>query len=106
MRLLFDESLPVRLKRSLPSHSVRTVGQMGWSGTKNGKLLALAAEHFDALITVDKNLQYQQNLKSLPVAVVVLMSMSNELEFLLPLVPELEQKLASLEACAVTLVGA
>jgi hypothetical protein len=85
---------------------VRTVGEMGWSGTKNGKLLALAAEHFDALITVDKSMRHQQNLKKLPVAIVLLMSMSNALEFLLPLVPELEQSLASLEPCAVTLVGA
>ena len=45
---------------------------MGWSGVKHGRLLALAAQSFDAFITVDKNLPYQQNLSTLPIAVVVL----------------------------------
>jgi hypothetical protein len=54
MRLLLDESTPVKLKRHLPGHEVRSVVEMGWSGVKNGKLLVLAAANFDALITVDK----------------------------------------------------
>jgi hypothetical protein len=62
MRLLLDESVPKRLRRSLADHSVRTVVEAGWSGVKNGKLLALAAAEFDAFITVDKNLPFQQNL--------------------------------------------
>ena len=72
MRLLLDECVPARLRRSLPSHQVSTVVQEGWSGVKNGKLLALAATGFDAFITVDKNLSYQQNTSNLPVAVLVL----------------------------------
>jgi len=54
MRLLLDESIPKRLRRSLPEHAVRTVVEMGWSGVKNGKLLALAQADFDAFITVGK----------------------------------------------------
>lgn len=69
---------------------------MGWSGIKNGKLLALAAAEFEAFITVDKNLPYQQNLRALPIAVVVLDALSTELRYLLPLVPELERRLATL----------
>ena len=68
MRLLPDESVPAKLRRSLPNHAVRTVIEMGWSGVKNGKLLALAANEFNAFVTVDKNLQFQQNLSALPVA--------------------------------------
>ena len=96
MRLLLDESVPSRLRAALPSHSVRTVGEMGWSGVKNGRLLALAAADFDAFVTVDKNLPYQQNLATLPIAVVVLDAMSIELPALLPLVPALEMQLAAL----------
>ena len=96
MRLLLDESVPSRLRRSLIGHEVRTVVEMGWSGVKNGKLLALAATEFDAFITVDKNLPYQQNLTMLPVAVVVLDAVSIELHALLPLLPELERVLSSL----------
>ncbi len=97
MRLLLDESVPSRLRRSLPDHAVRTVVEMGWSGVKNGKLLALAADEFDAFITVDKNLPYQQNLATLPVAIVVLDAASNELPALLPLVPQLLRALSSMK---------
>ena len=96
MRLLLDESVPSRLRRSLVGHEVRTVVEMGWSGVKNGELLALAATEFDAFITVDKNLPYQQNLAMLPVAVIVLEAPSIELPALLPLLPALERVLASL----------
>lgn len=96
MRLLLDESVPSRLRRSLVLHEVRTVGEMGWSGTRNGKLLGLASADFDAFVTVDKNLPHQQNLTSLPVAVVLLDARSIELQALLPLVPALEQALLSL----------
>lgn len=71
---------------------------MGWSGIQNGELLALAAVDFDAFITVDKNLPYQQNLSTLPVSVVLLDAYSNELGVLLPLVPNLERALSSLSA--------
>jgi len=72
---------------------------MGWSGVKNGALLALAAGEFDAFLTVDKNLPYQQNLATLPIALIVLEANSNELVALLPLVPRLEQALGSLKPC-------
>ena len=106
MRLLLDECVPARLKRALRSHQVSTVVQEGWSGVKNGKLLALAASAFDAFITVDKNLPYQQNTASLPVAVLVLDAVSNELPYLLPLVPALEAALASLKPGTYLLVRA
>ncbi|MGK2898498.1 MAG: hypothetical protein ACSLE9_07400 [Burkholderiaceae bacterium] len=73
---------------------MKTFVEMGWGGKKNGQLLALAAQGFDALITVDKNLPYQQNRATLPVAVVI-DSYSNELAALLPLVPALEVVLAA-----------
>ena len=104
MRLLLDESIPVKFRRSLPNHDVRTVVEMGWSGVKNGKLLALAADGFDAFVTVDKNLPYQQNLTTLPVAVVVLDAVSNELPTLLLLLPALEQILLSLKPRTYSLV--
>lgn len=96
MRLLLDESVPATLRRDLPGHDVRTVVEMGWSGVKNGELLALAAALFDALVTVDKNMPFQQNLAALPVALVVLDSISNEAHVLRRLLPPLERELASL----------
>lgn len=105
MRLLLDESVPRRLRRSLPGHSVKTVVEIGWGGVKNGALLALAAKDFDVFITVDKNLPYQQNLDTLPIAVVVLYARSNELPHLLPLVPKLEEALATLRPRSLVKVG-
>jgi predicted nuclease of predicted toxin-antitoxin system len=96
MRLLLDECVPARLRREFASHEVSTVVLEGWAGVKNGQLLALAAQGFDAIITVDKNLPYQQNTASLPLAVLVLNAVSNELPYLLPLVPAVERELAQL----------
>jgi len=80
------------------------VVEAGWSGIKNGKLLILAAAEFDAFITVDKNLSFQQNLEKLPIAVVVLDAVSNELSVLAPLVPALLRELASLKPKTYTLL--
>ena len=79
---------------------------MGWSGVKNGKLLTLAAGDFDAFVTVEKNLPYQQNLTTLPIAVVVLDAMSIELPALLPLMPALEMQLSSLKPKTYVRIGA
>ena len=69
MKLLLDEPLPGRLASSFPgSFTVRTVQDMGWAGTVNGLLLTLAAtEGFDALVTVDRGIEHQQNLSQLPI---------------------------------------
>ncbi len=106
MRLLLDECVPARLGRALPSRQVSTVVQEGWSGIKNGQLLARAAGRFDALVTVDKNLPYQQNTSNLPLAVLVLDAPSNELPYLLRILPTLERTLASLEPCSYRLLRA
>lgn len=105
MRILLDESLPRRLSQALIGHTVSTVVEVGWSGVKNGKLLALAAGQFDVFVTADQNLQYQQNLAVLPLAVVVLKANNNRLETLLPLVPCLLDRLADLSPKSLTLLG-
>jgi predicted nuclease of predicted toxin-antitoxin system len=61
MRVLLDECVPRALRDELPGHEVRTVAEYGWAGVKNGELLRLAANSFDVLLTVDRNLEYQQN---------------------------------------------
>ena len=105
MRVVLDECLPKRLSRELPGHEVRTVQQMGWSGISNGKLLSLIRGQFNAFITVDSNLAYQQNLSTLPVAVVVLRAPSNKIEDLRPLLPRLLATLDVLKPCELRVVG-
>jgi predicted nuclease of predicted toxin-antitoxin system len=106
MRLLLDECVPARLKRALPNHDVLTVVSQGWSGVKNGQLLALASQSFDAFVTVDKNLPYQQDQTNLPLPVLVLDAVSNELDALLPLMPALEAALADLKPGSFALLRA
>ena len=87
MRLLIDECLPRALKPLLHGHTRRTVQEMTWSGVKNGALLPLAETEFDALITIDQGFEYQQNLKERRIAILLLVSRSNQIEDLAPIVP-------------------
>ena len=89
MKLLLDESVPRRLALSFPeSFIVRSVQDMGWAGTANGLLLSLAAaEGFDALITVDRGIEHQQNVSALPISVIIMLAPRNRLAELQPLVP-------------------
>lgn len=89
MKLLLDEQVPARLAREFPDTcEVHTVQQMGWASTTNGELLKLAAaEGFVALVSADKNMQYQQSSAELAIAVIVLAPVMNRLVDLVPLVP-------------------
>ena len=90
MRLLLDECVPKRLKRELLGHEVQTVQDMGWAGIKNGALLTLSDGQFDALLTVDQGIEYQQNLSGLTISVVVMLATSNDVDDLRPLLPGVE----------------
>ena len=62
---------------------------MGWAGTDNGALIGLAADNgFDALITVDRGIAYQQNPDDLRLPVIIMFAVSNRPDDLRPLVPK------------------
>ena len=105
MRVLLDECVDRRLAQDITGHEVRTVPAMGWATIKNGELLALAADQFDAFVTVDRNLAFQQRLPRFPIAVIVLRALTNRLLDLRPLVPELLAKLPSAKKGKVTSIG-
>ncbi len=88
MNVLLDECLPRKLKYELPGHTVSTVSEMGWTGTRNGALLRLAESSFEVFITADQNVEYQQNLRSTVLGIVVLVASNNRLETLRPLMPK------------------
>lgn len=91
MKILLDESLPRKLKYDFDKeHEVLSVKEQGWLGKKNGVLLKLMSEYsFDLFITVDKNLQYQQNLEPIPLTIVVLRASDNRRETLSLLIPKI-----------------
>ncbi|MBM4439357.1 MAG: DUF5615 family PIN-like protein [Candidatus Rokubacteria bacterium] len=106
MRVLLDEQLPRQLARELRGHDVSTVQQRGWSGLKNGELLRRAVEAgYDAFLTADRGLPFQQNLAALPLRIVALSAASNALEDLLPLVDEVLTALPTATPGQVTRIG-
>ena len=96
MRILLDESVPGRLGPLLIGHTVSTVQRQGWVSIKNGELLALAAERFDVLLTADKGMEYQQNLTTLPVSVLIVLARSNRMDDLARAVPAILAALATI----------
>lgn len=105
MRLLLDECVPRRLKRLIIGHEVATVPEMGWASIKNGRLLKLAEPSFDVFVTVDRNLEYQQNLDSYQIAIVVLVAKNNQFRELRLLVPSLLASLESVKAGVMIHIG-
>ncbi len=105
MRLLLDECVPKKLKNELPGHEVFTVPEMGWAGVKNGPLLRRAAEQFDVLITTDQNVEHQQNLAELGLAILVLVALRNDIDLLRPLMPRARGALSSLRAGDLVAIG-
>jgi hypothetical protein len=97
MRLLLDECVPRPLKHDLIGHDVEHAVDMGWSSKRNGELLKLmVAERFEALLTVDQNIEFQQNLKRLGIGVVVVRARTNRLKELRPFVPAILDVLSRL----------
>jgi hypothetical protein len=75
LKVLFDQNAPRPLTRFLANHQVIRAAELDWSELKNGDLLRAAEEAgFDVLVTTDRNLAYQQNLKDRKLAIVVLPS--------------------------------
>jgi hypothetical protein len=105
MRLLLDECVPRALRNDIPGHEVKTVAEVGWAGVKNGELLRLAAAEFDLLITVDRNLEYQQNFEGLSLAVIVIHAPSNDVTVLRPLMRVVVAAIAQARPGLVTHVG-
>jgi predicted nuclease of predicted toxin-antitoxin system len=92
VNILLDECVDRRFGRELVGHAVETVPRKGWSGIKNGDLLARAEKEFDVFITVDRKLADEQHLPGFQIAVMLLRAPSNRLEDMRPLArPVLEQ---------------
>jgi hypothetical protein len=80
----------------LPENQVDTVRRRGWSGVKNGDLLQRMRGEYDALVTMDRGIEHQQNVSVLPFGVLLIRASSNRIADLLPLIPAILEALASL----------
>ena len=72
MKVLLDACVPRPLRKFLPDHIVHTAQEMGWGRLKNGDLLQAVEPQFDAFLTSDQNLKYQQNIAGRKLAILVL----------------------------------
>ena len=98
MKVLLDECVTRKLKSRLLNHEVYTVTDMQWNGLKNGILMSAAiGEGFDMLLTIDKNLEFQQNLKKHNIIVAVFEVMQNNIKLYEPLLPVFEAQLPTFE---------
>jgi hypothetical protein len=88
MKLLLDECLPRKLKNHLPGHECHTVPEAGWAGQRNGELLLLAEKAgFQAFLTLDRGMEYEQNLRGRVITIVLIAARSSQLSDLLPRMP-------------------
>jgi hypothetical protein len=106
MRVLLDENIPVELAALFAGHRADTVVGVGWAGVANGELLRRAGrEKFDAFVTMDTNLEHQQNISKLPFGVLVVRAASNRMIHLVPLMPAVLAVLRTVKPGRLTHVG-
>jgi hypothetical protein len=105
MRLLLDEHLPIGLSAELRGHAVDTVSGRGWTGIKNGELLRRMTGQYDVLVTMDRSIEFQQRLSTLPFGIVLVRARSNRMQDLRPLVPSILSALDAIEPGRIRRVG-
>lgn len=104
MKVLLDECVDQRLAREITGHEVVTVPDASWASSNNGDLLTLAQKNFDAFVTVDRNLAFQQYVPRFSIAVLVLRARTNRLSDLRPLIPRLLELLPTAKKGEITWV--
>ena len=85
MRILLDENIRIDFAAELRGHDLSTVVELGWSGLLNGELMRRARECCDVFVTLDRNIEFQQNIPILPFGVIVVHAVSNRMVHLRPL---------------------
>ena len=106
MRVLLDACVPERFARFIPGHEVTTVrAHFGTTDLDDGPVLDRMTDQFDAFVTVDRNLRFQQNLRGRPYRIVLLRSHSNAIENLVPLVGPLLMALTEMQPGDLRVVG-
>ena len=106
MRVLLDECIDERLRGHIRGHDCQTVRYAGLAGLKNGDLLSAAeGAEFDAFLTLDQGIEYQQNLIGRKIAVFILSVKSSRLSDLLPLIPACLAALGSIQVGQLVKIG-
>jgi len=107
MKILLDECVPKSLKPhlSVDGHECSTVPEAGFSGRTNDELLRLAEGAFEVFITLDKGMQYQQNLAGRKIGVLLVRAKSSRVADILPHIPACLSALRSIKRGQIIQVG-
>ncbi len=100
MRVLLDEMVSRKLASQLGEHEVTTVQRQGWAGLTNGHLLDAIDTLFDVFITMDKGIRHQQRLAARAFGVIEVRARSNDIDDVLPLVPQYDHILNFAWSCS------
>jgi predicted nuclease of predicted toxin-antitoxin system len=106
MRILLDENFPADFATLLVGHDTSNVHGHGWAGIKNGELLRRAQGVCEVFVTLDRNLEFQQNIKILPFGIVVVRSRSNRIVDLTPHISGILLAVGQVDPGRVVTVGA
>ena len=106
MRVLLDENLPVDLAAELVGHEIATITGLGWRGIKNSELLHRAQGSFEVLVTMDRNLEFQQNIAGFELGILLVLAHSNRMVHLHPLVPAILEAIEAVRPGQLRRVGA
>lgn len=106
MRVLLDSNLPRAFASLLPGHRTDTTHQRRWSDLDDGPLLDAAESEYDAFITMDQNLQFQQNLRGRQIRIVVIRAPRNNLPTLAPIAPAVLEVLGQMSPGQLRIVAA
>jgi len=106
MKVLLDECIPRKLKAAFVGHQCSTVPEAGLAGKKNGDLLSLAEiQGFEIFLTMDKGIQYEQNLTDRRIAIIIVRAKSNRLGDLIPHADACLAHMRSIRSGQIVLVG-
>ena len=105
MRSLIDECVHVGVKRAFAGHEVQTVTEIGWE--QQGRAAArIRPGRFDVFVTIDRSIQYQNNIRSLNLGIVRVRVKSNRMECYEPLFDDLKAAAEAVRPGGVILVAA
>ena len=106
MKVLLDECVPRRFREALAGLDVTTARDQHWTSLRNGALLEeMRTSGFTTLVTVDRNLSFQQHIAASGIAVVVMHAVTNRLQDLLPLAPNVIAAIAATPLGSISRVG-
>jgi predicted nuclease of predicted toxin-antitoxin system len=106
MRVLLDECVPRQLRRDLEGFEIKTVKDMGWTGVKNGALLTIASNEFDAVFTVDRGMEQAHNRLGARLGLVILAANTTDPVKLKPLMSRVRAALQAIQPGEIVRVDA